>query len=131
MPMIRADLNDVVYRSKKGKYTAVIDEIVNRHKTGQPLLVGTISVEVSEQLSAMLKRRGVAHEVLNAKHHAREASIVAQAGHLGAITIATNMAGRGTDILLGKSLHMARKTMAQEGYEDEIMKKPQARRYIR
>ena len=122
MPMIREDLNDVVYRSKKGKYTAVIDEIVNRHKTGQPLLVGTISVEVSEQLSAMLKRRGVAHEVLNAKHHAREASIVAQAGHLGAVTIATNMAGRGTDILLGGNpSYMARKTMAQEGYEDEII----------
>ena len=122
MPMIREDLNDVVYRSKKGKYTAVIDEIVNRHKTGQPLLVGTISVEVSEQLSAMLKRRGVDHEVLNAKHHAREASIVAQAGHLGAITIATNMAGRGTDILLGGNpSYMARKTMAQEGYEDEII----------
>ncbi|HHU02552.1 MAG TPA: preprotein translocase subunit SecA [Christensenellaceae bacterium] len=122
MPMIREDLNDVVYRSKKGKYTAVIDEIVNRHQTGQPLLVGTISVEVSEQLSAMLKRRGVTHEVLNAKHHAREASIVAQAGHLGAVTIATNMAGRGTDILLGGNpSYMARKTMAQEGYEDEII----------
>ena len=99
MPMIRDDLNDVVYRSKKGKFNAVVEEIIKRHATGQPLLVGTISVEVSEMLSRMLTLRGVEHEVLNAKHHAQEAMIVAQAGHYGAVTIATNMAGRGTDIL--------------------------------
>ena len=95
MPMIRQDLNDMVYRSEKAKYSAVIEEIIRRHETGQPILVGTISVEISELISAMLKRRGIEHEVLNAKNHAREATIVAQAGHLGAVTIATNMAGRG------------------------------------
>ena len=100
-PMIRKDLNDMVYTTKKGKYRAVVEEIIRRHATGQPVLVGTISVEVSELLSHMLEMRGVPHEVLNAKHHAREAAIVAQAGHYGAVTIATNMAGRGTDILLG------------------------------
>ena len=102
-PMIRKDLNDMVYTTKKGKYRAVVEEIIRRHATGQPVLVGTISVEVSELLSHMLEMRGVPHEVLNAKHHAREAAIVAQAGHYGAVTIATNMAGRGTDILLGGS----------------------------
>ncbi|MDO5022212.1 MAG: preprotein translocase subunit SecA [Eubacteriales bacterium] len=122
MPMIRKDLNDMVYRSKKGKYNAVIEEIIQRHATGQPILVGTISVEISEMLSTMLKRRGVEHEVLNAKNHAREATIVAQAGHLGAVTIATNMAGRGTDILLGGNpSFMARQQMAREGYEESLI----------
>ena len=121
-PMIRKDLNDMVYTTKKGKYRAVVEEIIRRHATGQPVLVGTISVEVSELLSHMLEMRGVPHEVLNAKHHAREAAIVAQAGHYGAVTIATNMAGRGTDILLGGNPdYMARRTMRQEGYEDEII----------
>ncbi len=121
-PMIRKDLNDMVYTTKKGKYKAVVEEIIRRHATGQPVLVGTISVEVSELLSHMLEMRGVPHEVLNAKHHAREAAIVAQAGHYGAVTIATNMAGRGTDILLGGNPdYMARRTMRQEGYEDEII----------
>ena len=121
-PMIRKDLNDMVYTTKKGKYKAVVEEIIRRHATGQPVLVGTISVEVSELLSHMLDMRGVPHEVLNAKHHAREAAIVAQAGHYGAVTIATNMAGRGTDILLGGNPdYMARRTMRQEGYEDEII----------
>ncbi len=122
MPMIRQDLNDMVYRSKKAKYNAVIEEIIRRHETGQPILVGTISVEISELLSAMLKRRGVEHEVLNAKNHAREAVIVAQAGHFGAVTIATNMAGRGTDILLGGNpSFMARQQMAREGYDENII----------
>ena len=122
MPMIRDDLNDMVYRGKRGKYRAVVDEIVRRHQTGQPILVGTISVEVSEYLSDLLKREGIPHEVLNAKHHAREAAIVAQAGHYGAVTIATNMAGRGTDILLGGNPDfLARRTMRQEEYPDDII----------
>ncbi|NLE69329.1 MAG: preprotein translocase subunit SecA [Clostridiales bacterium] len=122
MPMIRDDLNDMVYRSKKGKYLAVVDEIVRRHQTGQPILVGTISVEVSEYLSDLLSREGIKHEVLNAKHHAREAAIVAQAGHYGAVTIATNMAGRGTDILLGGNPDfLARRTMRQEEVPDELI----------
>ena len=122
MPMIREDLNDMVYRSKKGKYNAVIEEIVRRHELGQPLLLGTISVEVSEHLSYLLSMRGVKHEVLNAKHHAREASIVAQAGHLGAVTIATNMAGRGTDILLGGNPDfLARRTLTGENIPEEII----------
>ena len=99
-PMIRKDMNDLVYRTQKGKFSQVIEEIERRHKTGQPILVGTVSVEVSEMLSKMLRMRGIEHVVLNAKYHAREAEIVAQAGHYGAVTIATNMAGRGTDILL-------------------------------
>ena len=121
-PMIRQDLNDVIYRSKKGKYKAVVDEIIKRHETGQPTLVGTVSVEVSELLSHMLDMRGIQHEVLNAKQHAREASIVAQAGHYGAVTIATNMAGRGTDILLGGNPDfLARRTMRQEEIPEEII----------
>ena len=121
-PMIRKDLNDMIYTTKKGKYKAVVDEIIRRHATGQPVLVGTISVEVSELLSHMLDMNGVEHEVLNAKQHAREATIVAQAGHYGAVTIATNMAGRGTDILLGGNPdYMARRTMRQEEYSEDII----------
>jgi preprotein translocase subunit SecA len=101
MPMIRKDLPDVVYKTEKGKFRAVVEEIVRRHATGQPVLVGTISIEKSEILSQMLKKRGIPHQVLNAKYHDKEAEIVAQAGRIGAVTIATNMAGRGTDILLG------------------------------
>jgi preprotein translocase subunit SecA len=100
-PMVRDDKDDLVYKSKNGKYNAVIDDIVERHKEGQPVLVGTVSVEVSERLAGMLKRRGIKHNVLNAKHHEREAEIIAEAGERGAVTIATNMAGRGTDIKLG------------------------------
>jgi len=99
--MIRADYADLIYATQKGKWTAVVDEIVEEHEKGRPVLVGTISVEVSEMLGEMLKRRGIKHNVLNAKFHEREAEIVAQAGRSGAVTIATNMAGRGTDILLG------------------------------
>ncbi|MBQ2058949.1 MAG: preprotein translocase subunit SecA [Firmicutes bacterium] len=100
-PVQRVDLDDSVYKTQRGKFRAITDEIVRRHATGQPVLVGTISVEKSEMLSEMLKKRGVPHNVLNAKQHMREAEIVAQAGKLGAVTIATNMAGRGTDIILG------------------------------
>ena len=129
MPMIRQDLNDVVYRGKKGKFEAVVEEIIRRHQTGQPLLVGTISVEVSEMLSRMLSMRGVPHEVLNAKHHAREASIVAQAGHFGAVTIATNMAGRGTDILLGGNPDfLARRAMRQEEFSEDIIEEATGKR---
>jgi preprotein translocase subunit SecA len=101
MPMIRADQADLVYRTEEAKYDAVVADIVERHNAGQPVLVGTISVEKSEYLSQQLRRHGVRHEVLNAKQHAREASIVADAGRKGAVTVATNMAGRGTDIMLG------------------------------
>ncbi len=100
-PMIRADEDDVIYRSVDGKFGAVVEEIVERHEAGQPCLVGTISIENSEHLSRMLEKRGIAHNVLNAKFHEMEAHIIAQAGRLGQVTIATNMAGRGTDIILG------------------------------
>ncbi len=101
LPMIRVDHHDSVYKTADGKFRAVIEQIIACHEKGQPVLVGTISIEKSELLSAMLKRRGIRHEVLNAKQHEKEAQIVAQAGKKGAVTIATNMAGRGTDILLG------------------------------
>ncbi len=100
-PMVRLDQNDQIYKTKEEKFAAAIDDIVERHGTGQPVLVGTISVEVSEHLSRLLERRGVEHEVLNAKNHEREATIIEDAGQLGAVTIATNMAGRGVDIKLG------------------------------
>jgi len=99
--MIRKDQQDVVFKSKREKFNAVVDEIIERNETGQPILVGTISIETSEMLSKKLSKRGVRHNVLNAKQHEREAEIVAQAGRLGAVTISTNMAGRGTDIVLG------------------------------
>ena len=119
---IRKDLEDVVYKNKAAKYDAVISSILEHHATGQPLLVGTVSVEISELLSGMLKKKGILHEVLNAKNHAREAEIVAQAGRLNAVTIATNMAGRGTDILLGGNPEfMARQAMRREGTEEEII----------
>ena len=121
-PMIRKDMNDVVYKSKKGKFNAVVEEIVARHQTGQPILVGTVNVETSELLSHLIKLRGVPHEVLNAKHHQKEAEIVAQAGHVGAVTIATNMAGRGTDILLGGNPDfLARRKLRQDGVPEEII----------
>ncbi len=101
MPMIRMDYPDVVYKNERGKFNAVVEEITELHKTGQPVLVGTISIEKSELLSGMLKRRGVTHEVLNAKYHDKEAEIIAKAGQMDSVTISTNMAGRGTDIVLG------------------------------
>jgi preprotein translocase subunit SecA len=100
-PMVRADQQDLIYKHEVAKFDAVVDDIAERHETGQPVLVGTTSVEKSEYLSEKLGERGIRHEVLNAKHHAREATIVAQAGRKGAVTVATNMAGRGTDIMLG------------------------------
>jgi preprotein translocase subunit SecA len=100
-PMIRKDRSDVIYKTEEAKFNAVVDDIVERHETGQPVLVGTVSVEKSELLSQALKKRGVKHNVLNAKNHAREADVIAQAGQRGAVTVATNMAGRGTDIMLG------------------------------
>src|SRR3989454_4363329 len=100
-PVRRVDKHDLVYKTRREKYNAVIEEAERQHKKGLPVLIGTVSVDVSETLSRMLKRRGLKHEVLNAKYHEREAEIVAQAGQPGSITIATNMAGRGTDIKLG------------------------------
>ena len=97
----RSDQSDLIYKTELGKFEAVANDIVERHRKGQPVLIGTVSVEKSEELSAVLKRRGIPHEVLNAKHHEREASIIARAGTLGAVTVSTNMAGRGTDIMLG------------------------------
>ena len=98
------DQADLVYRTEEAKYDAVVEDIVERHEKGQPILVGTVSVEKSEHLSGKLKKRGVPHTVLNAKQHADEAQVVAMAGHKGAVTVATNMAGRGTDIMLGGSV---------------------------
>ncbi len=121
-PMIRADMNDVVYKGRKGKFTAVVEEIVTRHQTGQPLLVGTVNVETSEMLSHLIQLKGIPHEVLNAKNHQKEAEIVAQAGHVGAVTIATNMAGRGTDILLGGNPDfLARRAMRQQDFDPEVI----------
>jgi len=104
MPMIRTDFSDVIYKTRQEKYEAVLDEIVELHQKGQPVLVGTISIDISEQLSKKLKKRGVKHEVLNAKNHQKEAQIVAMAGQPGSVTISTNMAGRGTDIVLGEGV---------------------------
>ena len=121
-PTIRVDMNDAVFITQRAKYRAVVEEIVKRHATGQPVLVGTVSVEKSEMLGKMLELRGVPHVVLNAKYHEKEAEIVAQAGKVGAVTIATNMAGRGTDILLGGNAEfMARKKMRMAGYEEEVI----------
>jgi preprotein translocase subunit SecA len=120
--MIRNDNNDVIYLNQKAKFSAVVEEIVQRHALGQPVLVGTVTIENSEILSVMLKRRGIPHEVLNAKYHEKEAEIVAQAGRYKAVTIATNMAGRGTDILLGGNPEfMAKKEMKKQGYSDELI----------
>lgn len=117
-PMIRIDQPDLVYKNEEVKFKAVVEDIVERHAKGQPVLVGTVSVEKSEKLSQMLRRRGIPHEVLNAKQHAREAAIVAQAGRKGAVTVATNMAGRGTDIMLGGNAEfMAVQALAEQGLD--------------
>ncbi|HOJ78036.1 MAG TPA: preprotein translocase subunit SecA [Bacillota bacterium] len=113
LEMIRIDYPDVVYKTESGKFKAVVDEIIEVHKTGRPILVGTISIEKSELLSSMLKRHGIQHQVLNAKYHEKEAEIIAQAGRYGSVTIATNMAGRGTDIILGGNAEFLAKSILQ------------------
>lgn len=121
-PVLRIDHPDLVFRTEKAKYRAIIDQILECHEKGQPVLVGTVSIEKSERLSDMLKRCGIKHEVLNAKYHAKEAEIVAQAGKLGAVTIATNMAGRGTDIMLGGNAEfLARAEMRRREIPEEII----------
>ncbi len=121
-PAQRVDLPDVVFKNERGKFTAVIDKIAECHAKGQPVLVGTISIERSELLSTLLKRKGIEHNVLNAKYHEKEAAIIAQAGHYGAVTIATNMAGRGTDIMLGGNAEfMAKEEMRKKGYDDDLI----------
>ena len=122
MPMIRRDMPDVFYRTEKGKFNAVVEEIARCHEKGQPVLVGTISIEKSELLSELLKIRGIPHQVLNAKHHEMEAQIVAQAGRKGAVTVSTNMAGRGTDIILGGNPgYLARQEMLSQGFDSLVI----------
>ncbi|MDO4563311.1 MAG: preprotein translocase subunit SecA [Clostridia bacterium] len=122
MPMIRIDQNDVVYKNEQAKLNAVVSEIERVHATGQPILVGTITIEKSELISSMLRRKGIKHNVLNAKQHEKEAYIIAQAGKKGAVTIATNMAGRGTDIMLGGNAEfLARTEMEKRGYSEEMI----------
>ena len=121
-PMIRLDQNDAVYRTYNGKINAIVSQIKECHEKGQPVLVGTVSIDKSEELSKVLKRVGVPHTVLNAKHHEKEAEIVAQAGRLGAVTISTNMAGRGTDIMLGGNPeYLAKNEMRKKGYEEGLI----------
>jgi preprotein translocase subunit SecA len=121
-PMIRTDHSDVVYKSAKGKYNAIVRQIIECHKKGQPVLVGTITIEKSELLSSMLRKQGIKHNVLNAKYHDKEAEIIAQAGKLGAVTISTNMAGRGTDIMLGGNPEfMAKAELRKLGYSEELI----------
>lgn len=121
-PVIREDSSDVVYKSLQGKFKHVVEEIEEKNAKGQPMLVGTISIETSEYISKLLKMKGIKHQVLNAKHHDKEAEIVSQAGRFGAVTIATNMAGRGTDIVLGgNSEHLAKKELIRKGYEPHII----------
>ena len=121
-PMIRKDHNDVVYKSTSGKYNAIVEQVKECHEKGQPVLVGTVSIEKSEELSRRLKREGIEHTVLNAKHHEKEAEIVAQAGKFGAVTISTNMAGRGTDIMLGGNPeYMAKKEMRKLEFDEDLI----------
>ena len=121
-PMQRRDHSDAVYKSIRGKYAAIVNQVVECHEKGQPVLVGTVSIDKSEELSAMLKRNGIPHTVLNAKYHEREAEIVAQAGRLGAVTISTNMAGRGTDIMLGGNPeYMAKNEMRKREIPEELI----------
>lgn len=121
-PLARIDENDVVYKTEKAKFNSVIEKIIKCNKKGQPVLVGTVTIEKSELLSAMLKRKGIKHNVLNAKHHEKEAEIIAQAGKLGAVTIATNMAGRGTDIMLGGNAeYLAKAALRHDGLSEEMI----------
>lgn len=122
LPVVRKDWDDVVYRSKNGKFAAVVQDIIESNKKGQPVLVGTISIETSEMLSGILKKNGIKHNVLNAKYHEKEAEIVAQAGKYGAVTISTNMAGRGTDIMLGGNPEfLAKQEMRKTGMEEALI----------
>jgi preprotein translocase subunit SecA len=119
-PMIREDLQDVIFKNEDAKWNSLVEDIIERHETGQPILVGTVSIEKSEKLSGLLNRRGVPHHVLNAKNHEKEAMIVAQAGRKGAVTVATNMAGRGVDILLGGNPeYLARQEMAARDFDND------------
>ncbi len=121
-PVLRKDNNDIVFATTQAKYNAIVQEIINRHKTGQPVLVGTTTVEKSEYISSLLKKYGVEHNVLNAKNHSKESEIIAQAGKLGAVTLATNMAGRGTDILLGGNPEfLAKQKMRNDGISEELI----------
>ncbi|MGI6279072.1 MAG: preprotein translocase subunit SecA [Acutalibacteraceae bacterium] len=121
-PIARIDENDVVYKTERAKFNAVIEKIIACHQKGQPVLVGTVTIEKSELLSSMLKKRGIKHNVLNAKHHEKEAEIIAQAGKFGAVTIATNMAGRGTDIMLGGNAeYLAKAALRHDGFSEEII----------
>jgi len=123
MPLIRTNYSDVIYKSEDEKFRAVVQEIRELYQSGHPVLVGTISIEKSERLSQLLKKQGVPHNVLNAKHHEREAEIIAQAGRVAAVTISTNMAGRGTDILLGGNSKFLAKTLVKDEVTEETMKK--------
>ena len=126
-PMIRDDHHDVIYKNENAKFRAVINDIKESHEKGQPVLVGTVSIEKSEKLSSLLKKEGIKHEVLNAKFHEKEAEIIAQAGKFGAVTIATNMAGRGTDIMLGgNSEYLAKQEMRKLGYSSELIEQATA-----
>ena len=121
-PLARVDASDSIYKTENGKFNAVIEEVVAAHAKGQPVLIGTVSIEKSEELSRLLRKRGIKHSVLNAKFHDKEAEIVAQAGKKGAVTIATNMAGRGTDIVLGGNAEfMAKDEMRRQGFEEEML----------
>lgn len=121
-PMVRKDYDDAVYKNEAGKYNAIVDQVIACHEKGQPVLVGTVSIEKSEIISGLLKKKGIKHEVLNAKFHEKEAEIISQAGKKGAVTIATNMAGRGTDIMLGGNAeHMATHEMRRLGFSEELI----------
>jgi preprotein translocase subunit SecA len=121
-PVVRDDGADLIYKSELGKFDAVVEDLAGRYETGQPVLVGTVSVAKSEYLASLLAKRGIPHEVLNAKQHTREAGVVAQAGRLGAVTVATNMAGRGVDIVLGGNPEgLARQEVLREGHAPETL----------
>ena len=121
-PMIRKDHSDVVYKNTRGKYRAIVEQVIKCHEKGQPVLVGTVSIEKSEELSKLLKREGIKHTVLNAKYHEKEAEIVANAGKFGTVTISTNMAGRGTDIMLGGNPEfLAKQEMIKNGYDEDVV----------
>ena len=126
-PLLRKDNNDIIYKNEAAKFRAVVEDIKRSHEKGQPVLVGTVSIDKSEKISNILKREGIKHEVLNAKYHEKEAAIIAQAGKFGAVTIATNMAGRGTDIVLGGNTEfMAKQEMKKQGYADELIEQATA-----